>query len=47
MNIAKAKQYIKDTVRIYLTKDEFGDYRIPVMRQRPIFRGVAVRPGYV
>ncbi len=37
MNIAKAKQYIKDTVRIYLTKDEFGDYRIPVMRQRPIF----------
>lgn len=37
MNIAKAKQYIKDTVKIYLTKDEFGDYRIPVMRQRPIF----------
>lgn len=37
MNIAKAKEYIKDTVRIYLKKDEFGDYRIPVMRQRPVF----------
>ncbi|MCR5278706.1 MAG: AAA family ATPase [Lachnospiraceae bacterium] len=37
MNIAQAKQYIKDTVKIYLTKDEYEDYRIPVMRQRPIF----------
>ena len=37
MNIREAKEYIKDTVSIYLKKDEFGDYRIPVERQRPIF----------
>lgn len=37
MNIREAKEYIKDTVSLYLKKDEFGDYRIPVMRQRPIF----------
>jgi len=37
MNIASAKEYIKNTVKIYLKRDEFGDYRIPVMRQRPIF----------
>lgn len=37
MNIAEAKEYIKNTVSIYLKKDEFGDYRIPVMRQRPVF----------
>lgn len=37
MNISEAKEYIKDSVKIYLKKDEFGEYRIPVMRQRPIF----------
>lgn len=37
MNIREAKEYIKDTVNLYLKKDEFGDYRIPVVRQRPIF----------
>lgn len=37
MNIAEAKEYIKNTVSIYLKKDEFGDYRIPVVRQRPVF----------
>ena len=37
MNIAKAKEYIKNTVKLYLKKDEFGDYRIPVVRQRPVF----------
>ncbi len=37
MNIKQAKAFIKDTVRLYLKKDEFGDYRIPVVRQRPIF----------
>ena len=37
MNITEAKDYIKNSVNIYLKKDEFGDYRIPVMRQRPIF----------
>lgn len=37
MNIKEAKNYIKDSVRIYLKKDEFGEYRIPMVRQRPIF----------
>lgn len=37
MNIQEAKNYIKDTVLLYLKKDEFGDYRIPMQRQRPIF----------
>lgn len=33
----QAKECIKDTVRLYLKKDEFGDYCIPVVRQRPVF----------
>jgi len=37
MNIKQAKDYIKDTVSLYLKKDEYGEYRIPVVRQRPIF----------
>lgn len=37
MNIKQAKEYIKDSVRLYLKKDEFGEYRVPVVRQRPIF----------
>ena len=37
MNIQQAKDYIKQTVRIYLKKDEFGEYEIPVVRQRPVF----------
>ncbi len=37
MNINRAKEDIKNTVKIYLKKDEFGDYRIPVERQRPVF----------
>ncbi len=37
MNINTAKEDIKNTIKIYLKKDEFGDYRIPVVRQRPIF----------
>ena len=37
MNIKDAKNYIKDTVSAYLKKDEFGDYRISVEKQRPIF----------
>ncbi len=37
MNIKQAKTYIKDSVSLYLKKDEFGEYRIPVVRQRPIF----------
>lgn len=37
MNIKQAKDYIKDCVKIYLKKDEFGEYRIPMVRQRPVF----------
>lgn len=37
MNIHEAKNYIKNSIDIYLKKDAFGDYRIPVVRQRPIF----------
>ena len=37
MNISAAKQVIKDTVLIYLKKNDEGDYCIPVVRQRPIF----------
>ena len=33
----QAKECIKDTVRLYLKKNEFGDYRIPIVRQRPVF----------
>ena len=37
MNIKQAKEHIKKTVDLYLKKDEFGEYRVPVVRQRPIF----------
>ncbi|MCQ2520313.1 MAG: AAA family ATPase [Lachnospiraceae bacterium] len=37
MNIKEAKEFIKDTVKLYLKKDEFGDYKLPVVRQRPVF----------
>ncbi len=37
LNIKQAKEYIKDSVKLYLKKDEDGEYRIPVVRQRPIF----------
>ena len=39
MNIAEAKEQIKDAMTAYFTKDEFGAYRIPVEKQRPIYRG--------
>lgn len=37
MNIREAKEQVKFTVRSYLTRNEIGDYVIPVERQRPIF----------
>lgn len=37
MNIKQAKEFIRDTVKIYLKKDNYGEYKIPVVRQRPIF----------
>ncbi len=36
MNIKRAKEEIINTVKAYLAKDEFGNYRIPYLRQRPI-----------
>ena len=36
MNIQRAKQEIKDTIEAYLDKDEYGVYRIPEIRQRPV-----------
>lgn len=37
MNIKQATEYIKNSVNLYLKKDEFGEYLVPVVRQRPIF----------
>jgi flagellar biosynthesis GTPase FlhF len=37
VNIKQAKEHIKNSVQLYLKKDEYGEYRIPVVRQRPIF----------
>lgn len=36
MNIKRAKEEIKDTLRSYLMKDEAGEYVIPAIRQRPV-----------
>ena len=36
MNIRQAKQEVVDTVRAYLLKDEYGEYEIPTVRQRPV-----------
>lgn len=37
MNITKAKEQVKNALRAYLTKDEFGDYVLPLESQRPVF----------
>ncbi len=37
MNIREAKEDIKKTITIYLDKDEYGNYTIPFMKQRPVF----------
>ena len=36
MNIKQAKQEIMDTVQAYLMKDEYGEYVIPSIHQRPV-----------
>ena len=36
MNIKQAKEEIKQTVQAYLSKDAFGEYKIPAVRQRPV-----------
>ena len=37
MNIKEAKQEIKNTLDVYFTKDEYGNYLIPIEKQRPVF----------
>lgn len=36
MNIKRAKDEIKNTIEAYLLKDEYGEYVIPPIRQRPV-----------
>ena len=33
MNIKQAKEEIKHTVQAYLSKDAFGEYKIPAVRR--------------
>ena len=37
MNIKQAKEQIQNAMKAYFTKDIFGNYLIPIERQRPIF----------
>lgn len=37
MNIIEAKQEIKNAITAYFTKDELGNYIIPLEKQRPVF----------
>lgn len=37
MNIKEAKEQIRNAMKAYFTKDSFGNYLIPIERQRPIF----------
>ena len=37
MDIAQAKEQIRKTCIAYLTRDEYGDYAVPIETQRPIF----------
>ena len=37
MDIKSAKEQIKNAINAYLKKDEFGEYRIPLEKQRPVF----------
>lgn len=36
MNIKRAKEEIKNAIEAYLLKDEWGEYAIPAIRQRPV-----------
>lgn len=37
MNIKQAKEQIRNAMIAYFSKDEFGNYRLPIERQRPVF----------
>ena len=36
MDIKRAKEEIKNSIQAYLANDEFGEYKIPAVRQRPV-----------
>ena len=36
MNIKRAKEEIKNSIEAYLMKNEYGEYQIPSVRQRPL-----------
>lgn len=36
MNIKQAKEQLKQTIRAYLSRDEYGDWKIPLVAQRPV-----------
>ena len=44
MNIKQAKEYIENTVRLYLKKDEFGEYQA-VGAWPSVYRPQGI-PGY-
>lgn len=37
MNIKQAKEQIKNAIKAYFSKDEFGNYIVPIEKQRPVF----------
>ena len=37
MNIKQAKEQIKNAMTAYFTKDERGNYILPLHKQRPVF----------
>ncbi len=37
MNIKDAKEEIRNAIYTYFTKNEFGEYEIPIEKQRPVF----------
>ncbi len=37
MNISQAKEQIKNAMRVYFARDEYGTFRIPPEEQRPVF----------
>ena len=37
MNIKEAKEQIRNAITAYFSKDVFGNYEIPIERQRPVF----------
>ena len=39
MNIKEAKMEVEKTVKVYLEKDENGEYRVPLVRQRTFVPG--------